>query len=218
MFISTLVSATCVFALGTFFYIDENKCPENAPRLDCDEGFSTELVNSLKWMPVVSIIPCFIETSSSTIGILQVSIILFIFFLNIGIGPIPWMINGELFPEECKSASASLSTIVNWLMAFTVTKTVVNLQAVLGYSGTYFLYGSLTTLGAIYILLGVPETKGKSPDEILQYFKIGLKKTVLLEEQESKSRGDTSPDTTSSSRKQLQISSTSMDTKVGLHV
>ena len=151
-------------------------------------------------------------------GILQVSIILFIFFLNIGIGPIPWMINGELFPEECKSASASLSTIVNWLMAFTVTKTVVYLQAVLGYSGTYFLYGSLTTLGAIYILLGVPETKGKSPEEILQYFKIGHKKTVVLEDQESKSRGDTSPDTTSSPRKQFQSSSTSMDTNVGLHV
>ena len=41
------------------FYIDENECPENALRLDCDEGFSTELVNSLKWMPVVSRMPCF---------------------------------------------------------------------------------------------------------------------------------------------------------------
>ena len=54
MFTSTLVSAICVFALGMFFYLDENKCPENHPRLDCDDGFSSELVNSLKWMPVVS--------------------------------------------------------------------------------------------------------------------------------------------------------------------
>ena len=59
MFTSTLVSAMCVFALGVFFYIDENTCPENAPREDCDDGFSTELVDSLKWMPVVSRMPCF---------------------------------------------------------------------------------------------------------------------------------------------------------------
>ena len=111
---------------------------------------------------------------------------LFIFFLNIGLGPIPWMINGELFPEECKSASASLSTVVNWLMAFTVTKTVVNLQAVLGYSGTYFLYGSFSTLGAVYILLGVPETKGKSPEEILKYFTLNQRDKVLLEKLDGK--------------------------------
>lgn len=60
MFISTLISAICVFALGMFFYIDENKCPDNAPRVDCDDGFSTELINSLKWMPVVSRMSCFI--------------------------------------------------------------------------------------------------------------------------------------------------------------
>ena len=60
MFTSTLVSAICVFSLGMFFYIDENMCPENAPRVDCDDGFSTELVNSLKWMPVVSRMSYFI--------------------------------------------------------------------------------------------------------------------------------------------------------------
>ena len=58
-------------------------------------------------------------------------------------------------------------------MAFTVTKTVVNLQAMLGYSGTYFLYGSLCMLGTVYIFFGVPETKGKTPEEILQYFRVG---------------------------------------------
>ena len=35
---------------------------------------------------------------------------------------------GELFPEECKSASASLAAIINQLMAFTTAKTVANIQ------------------------------------------------------------------------------------------
>ena len=93
-------------------------------------------------------------------------------FILMGIVPLPFMMNGELFPEECKSAAASLSTATVWLMSFVVAKTVVDLQAVLGYSGTYFLYASFCTLGTIYIFFGVPETKGKTPEEILQYFKI----------------------------------------------
>ena len=93
-------------------------------------------------------------------------------FLLIGIVPLPFMMNGELFPEECKSAAASLSTATVWLVGFTVSKTVVNLQAVLGYSGTYFLYGVFCSLGTVYIFFGVPETKGKTPEEILQYFTV----------------------------------------------
>ena len=107
---------------------------------------------------------------------LQVSTMLFSFFLLIGIVPLPFMMNGELFPEECKSAAASLSTATVWLMSATVSKTVVNLQAALGYSGTYFIYGGFCTVGAIYIFFGVPETKGKTPEEILQYFRLGQKK------------------------------------------
>ena len=63
-------------------------------------------------------------------------------------------------------------------MAFTTAKTVANIQAVIGYSGTFFLYGSLCMLGTVYILFGVPETKGKTPEEILQYFKVGTRQSV----------------------------------------
>ena len=98
---------------------------------------------------------------------------LYFLFLLMGIVPLPFMMNGELFPEECKSAAASLSTATAWLGSFAVSKTVVNLQAVLGYSGTYFLYGTFCTLGTVYIFFGVPETKGKTPEEILQYFRVG---------------------------------------------
>ena len=51
---STLGAGLCVFALGAFFYIDENKCPKNMPPVECNEGFSNELLDSIKWIPVVS--------------------------------------------------------------------------------------------------------------------------------------------------------------------
>ena len=103
-----------------------------------------------------------------------------------GIVPLPYMMNGELFPEECKSAASSLSTATMWLMSFVVAKINVNLQTVLGYSGTYFLYGAFCTLGIVYIFFGVPETKGKTPAEILQYFQIGQKQSSECKVTDSK--------------------------------
>ena len=129
---STVVSSLCVFTLGAYFYMDENKCLENEPQVYCKGGFQMELVDNVAWMPVVSNIVIVISARSVKRVYenyhFQVSIMLFIFFLSIGIGPLPWIMIGELFPEECKSASASLSAIVNQLMAFTTAKTVTNIK------------------------------------------------------------------------------------------
>jgi hypothetical protein len=89
---------------------------------------------------------------------------------SIGFGPIPWMMNGELFSEEAKSTSSSLSTAMNWTCAFLVTKFNTNIEELINTSGTYFLYGSFVALGAVFVILVVPETKGKSPQEIKAYF------------------------------------------------
>ncbi len=95
---------------------------------------------------------------------------MFIFALNLGIGPLPWVINGELFPEECKSISATVSAATSWFMAFVVTKFTSDLQSALGTSGSYFLYASITAFGVLSILLTVPETKGKTQEEMRRYF------------------------------------------------
>ena len=54
LLVSSLVSSLCIFTLGAYFYIDENKCLENGSNFNCNSGFTLELVNSLNWMPVVS--------------------------------------------------------------------------------------------------------------------------------------------------------------------
>ena len=51
---SSLVSSLSVFTLGAYFYLEENKCPENGPEAHCNDGFRMELVDSLNWMPIVS--------------------------------------------------------------------------------------------------------------------------------------------------------------------
>ena len=54
LIMSTFGGALSIFALGTFFYIDENKCLNDISIGECNDGFRQELIDSLKWLPVVS--------------------------------------------------------------------------------------------------------------------------------------------------------------------
>ncbi|KMY99309.1 facilitated trehalose transporter Tret1-2 homolog isoform X1 [Drosophila simulans] len=106
-------------------------------------------VVSLGWLPVASL--C-----------------LFIIMFSIGYGPVPWLMMGELFATDIKGFAGSLAGTSNWLLAFVVTKTFVNLNDGLGIGGTFWLFAGLTVLGVIFVFFAVPETKGKSLNEIQQ--------------------------------------------------
>merc|ERR1712110_301086 len=78
--------------------------------------------------------------------------------------------NGELFSAEAKSVGASLATSMNWICAFLISKFYPNLEDLLGTSGAYWLFGGVCAAGTLYVILFVPETKGKSLQEIKRYF------------------------------------------------
>lgn len=104
-------------------------------------------VESLGWLPIVA---------------LSVFIIMF----SLGFGPIPWMMVGELFAPDVKGVAASMAGAFNWILAFIVTKTFVNIQSAIGKGETFFLFSGLSVIGILFVFFAVPETKGKSLSEI----------------------------------------------------
>uniref|UniRef100_T1JHA6 Major facilitator superfamily (MFS) profile domain-containing protein n=1 Tax=Strigamia maritima TaxID=126957 RepID=T1JHA6_STRMM len=96
--------------------------------------------------------------------------IVFVIVFNLGIGPIPWLSMSELFPAKARSAASSVATMTSWLLAFVITKTFADLQASINPYGAFWLYGSVSFVGIFLIWFFVPETKGKSPDEIQRIF------------------------------------------------
>jgi len=85
---------------------------------------------------------------------------------SIGFGPVPWLMMGELFASDVKAIAAPLSGTLNWLLAFVITKTFTNLNSLLGNGQTFWLFSGLSILGTIFVFFIVPETKGKSLNEI----------------------------------------------------
>ncbi|XP_032598795.1 facilitated trehalose transporter Tret1-2 homolog isoform X3 [Drosophila grimshawi] len=109
------------------------------------------------------------EKSVDNLGWLPVSsLCVFIVMFSIGFGPVPWLMMGELFATDIKGFAGSIAGTTNWVLAFVVTKTFKNLNEGLGTGGTFWLFAGLTLVGVIFVFFAVPETKGKSLNEIQQ--------------------------------------------------
>ena len=106
-----------------------------------------------------------------SIGFLPlVSLMVFIAAFSLGFGPIPWILNVELIPPEARAISSSLCTTFNWLISFLVALLVPIIGDAIGSAPCYFIFSGVALLGTIFIFFFVPETKGKTEDEIRKYF------------------------------------------------
>ena len=107
------------------------------------------------------------EDTIKTLGFLPVlSLSVFIIVFSLGFGPIPWMISSELFPSEIKSVASSAAGTFNWFMAFLITKFYLNLKNAVGGDVTFYIFSGISLLGTIFVFFVVPETKGKSLEQI----------------------------------------------------
>ena len=95
---------------------------------------------------------------------------LYLFGLNLGAGPLPWLMNGEMYSEEAKGTSSSIATTTHWTATFLITRFAANIEEAITPAGSYFLYAGLTVGSSLFVALVVPETKGKSPLEMKAYF------------------------------------------------
>nr|CAD7265890.1 unnamed protein product [Timema shepardi] len=83
-------------------------------------------------------------------------------------GPVPWLMMGELFLPNIKGIASSISCILNWTLAFLVTKFFANLVAAFGTYTTFWIFAVLSAFGVLFVYFVVPETKGKSVELIFR--------------------------------------------------
>ncbi|KAK4874421.1 hypothetical protein RN001_013781 [Aquatica leii] len=94
------------------------------------------------------------------------SLIVYAFAFSVGLGPILWMINGELFAPNVKGIANGITMTTNWGFLSIVTKSFPIVMSSIGPHFTFYLF-SLSMFGcAIFIRFFVPETRGKSLEQI----------------------------------------------------
>lgn len=77
-----------------------------------------------------------------------------------------WVIISEIFPNRVRGVAMSVCTFALWAACFILTYTFPVLNNGLGAAGTFWLYGIICLTGGIFVALYLPETKGKSLEEL----------------------------------------------------
>lgn len=83
-----------------------------------------------------------------------------------GLGPVPWLFVGEIFPDRVKGVASATANMSNWLCAFVVTKFYPTVNETLGVHVSFWVFGACCLAGVAAVGLLFPETKGRSLDEI----------------------------------------------------
>ncbi|KAK2151651.1 hypothetical protein LSH36_356g06018 [Paralvinella palmiformis] len=109
-------------------------------------------------------------TASNLSWLALASLIVYVVAFSVGWGPIPMLIMSEIFPVKARGSATAVASVSNWCFAFFVTKEFSTLQSMLGQHGVFWLYSFCCALGMAFVWRLVPETKGKSLEDIELYF------------------------------------------------
>jgi SP family galactose:H+ symporter-like MFS transporter len=104
--------------------------------------------------------------SSQLAWVAVVSVAAYVGFFAIGLGPVFWLLIAEIFPLALRGRAMSLATVANWGFNLVVSATFLNLLGAVGSAGAFLVYGLLSLVALAFIVLMVPETKGRSLEQI----------------------------------------------------
>ncbi|WP_213806769.1 sugar porter family MFS transporter [Granulicella sp. dw_53] len=82
------------------------------------------------------------------------------------LAPITWVLISEIFPNKVRSQAVSVAVSALWISSFALTYTFPLINRALGSSGTFLGYGIVCIVGALFVFFYVPETKGKTLEQI----------------------------------------------------
>lgn len=89
-----------------------------------------------------------------------------VMFYSISLAPLLWVILSEIFPAKVRGAAISIGAFAHWLGNFTLTYFFPSIKDNLGWANNFWLYGGICLFGLIVLWYALPETKGKSLEEL----------------------------------------------------
>lgn len=107
------------------------------------------------------------EDKVSSLSFLPIlSLVLYIITYNVGFGPLPWAVIGEIFPNSIKSSASALATSVCWITSFVITKWFSQVAQSIGQGKCFLGFAGFSLLAGVFVFFVVLETKDKSLADI----------------------------------------------------
>ncbi len=107
----------------------------------------------------------FTKPSPFGIGVLA-ALLVYISFFAASFAPVMWVIISEVYPNRIKGVAMSFSTAVSWLCTFLTVYFAPVIQGTLGLNHLFGIFAVFSVLAFVFVKIWIPETKGKSLEEI----------------------------------------------------
>ncbi len=106
-------------------------------------------------------------TGSELIDLIAIiSLMVYVASFGISLGPIPYLLISEIYPLRIRGKAMTVGIVSNWLFNYLVSLTFLDLMKYLGSGGTFCLYAAIGVIAVWFFWRYIPETKGKSLEEI----------------------------------------------------
>ncbi len=114
-----------------------------------------------------------LEFRSAQVAALPVLLLIlaYIASFGVGLGPGVWVVLSELFPTRLRGRAMGVATVSLWLASLLLTMTFLSLVRALGAGGAFWIYAGLSLLTFLLVWRGLPETKGRSLEQIEAFWK-----------------------------------------------
>ncbi len=111
---------------------------------------------------------------SAAVGwITAASLVAYVGSFAIGLGPVFWLLISEIYPLRIRGLAMSVATVANWVSNLVVTLTFPDLVALIGASATFVLYAAVGVASLVFTWRLVPETRGKTLEQIERHWRSG---------------------------------------------
>ncbi|OMO58097.1 Sugar/inositol transporter [Corchorus olitorius] len=100
------------------------------------------------------------------IALCIVAVCAYVSFFAIGLGPITWVYSSEIFPMRLRAQGSSLAISVNRVVSGIVSMTFLTISEKITFGGMFFALAGIVAVGTVFFYFFLPETKGKSLEEI----------------------------------------------------
>ena len=108
----------------------------------------------------------FSQVSSFKSDIAIGGLMVYVASFAIGLGPVFWLLISEIYPLKFRGAAMSAVTVTNWGMNMAVAVTFLTMVDRIGHAGTFWVYGVIAVGAWFFCYRLVPETKGKTLEQI----------------------------------------------------
>lgn len=136
---------------GLSVYVYLKSLSEELAAVDEDPVAGSTIMQQLGWLPLLCLMS-------------------FIIAYSVGFGAVPHLVMGELFPTEYRHRMGTISASFNLCCTFLVVRTFPEMADAMGLAGVYGLYAACCLTAVVFVGFFLPETKGKTLEEIGRLF------------------------------------------------